>query len=44
MEYVLICANVPPWVISVMISLNMANNNLGPDGAKALARILPKCK
>merc|ERR1719331_1478833 len=26
-----------------MISLNIANNNLGPDGAKALAGVLPKC-
>ena len=24
--------------------LNVANNNLGPDGAKALAGVLPKCK
>ena len=29
---------------SVMISLNLANNNLGPHGAKALAGVLPKCK
>ena len=28
---------------SMMISLNIANNNLGPGGAKALAGVLPKC-